>query len=179
VRQYAWAEELEAFCFTAVVGLDVDEVVRRLGGDPDSTARLSFEECFWEPGSDQWLQVGAIDGAVLVAENNGWRASEDDTAVQVSLDARLATFFCNINAVMRFVWAVDGAIVSAFDPLLDPKPVEGKDPRALDPFMADLPFGLADAGSCSLTLLERLTGVRVTPQWLGQAQLAFALPPLT
>lgn len=68
---YQWVEPLEAYCFTAVVGLDTDEVIRRLGADPASSAQRTFEECFWTADGPQWAQVGAVNGGVLVAEHNG------------------------------------------------------------------------------------------------------------
>src|SRR3954447_8457531 len=83
---YAWVESLEAYCFTAVVGLDRDETVRRLGGDPGVTQPRTFAECFWTADGPQWAQVGSVDTGVLVAEHNGWRAEE--TVESLSRGAR-------------------------------------------------------------------------------------------
>ena len=102
---YAWVESLEAFCFTAVVGLDRDEVVRRLDGDPAAGEARTFEECFWAADGPQWAQVGTVGSGVLVAENNGWRAEE--SIERLSRDATVACFFRNVQAVMHFVYAVD------------------------------------------------------------------------
>jgi hypothetical protein len=41
----------------------------------------------------------------------------------------------------------------------------------------DLPFGLFGAEASAMSLLERLTGVRVRPDWLDTPQRAVALPP--
>ena len=175
---YGWVETLEAFCFTAVVGLDRDETIRRLGGDPGRTeGRRTFDECFWPADGPQWAQVDQVDGGLLVAEHNGWRAEEQ--AELLSQGGRLACFFRNVHAIMNFVYAVDGRILAEFDPLLDPGPRIGDDPRSIDPALQGLPFGLFGAERSALTLLERLTTIRIDPDWLATPQRAVVLPPLT
>ena len=174
---YEWVEQLEAYCFTAVVGLEADEAIRRLGGDPDLSGRSrTFAECFWPADGPQWAQVGVVGEGLLVAEHNGWRAEE--VAEPLSRGARLACFFRNVHAVMHFVYAVDGRVLAEFDPLLDHAPKSGEDPHCLDPALQGLPFGLFAAEPSALTLLERLTGVPIAPSWLEAPQRAVALPPL-
>lgn len=174
---YGWVEELEAFCFTALVGLDVDEAIRRLGGDPgQADRRRTFDECFWPADGPQWAQIGRVGEGLLVAEHNGWRAEE--VAEVLSRGATLACFFRNVHAVMHFVYAVNGRVLAEFDPLLDPRPRTGADPRAISVALQGLPFGLFNAESSALALLERLTGVPVARTWLDTPQRAVALPPL-
>jgi hypothetical protein len=180
VGGYAWVEPLEAYCFTAVVGVEPDEVVRRLGADPDVSTWRTFEECFWMPDRPQWAQVGAIDGAVLIAENNGWRGEED--AERLSVGGRLACFFRNVSAVMHFVYAADGAVLADFDPLLDEPAAAHREPALVTRAMEGLPFGLFGAEPSAMTLLQRLTGVQVTRTWLTTPQRSIllpALPPVT
>ncbi len=173
---YEWLEALEAYCFTAVVGLDADEAIRRLGGDPwVSAGSRTFAECFWPADGPQWAQVGPLGDGLLVAEHNGWRAEE--VVESLSRGARLACFFRNVHAVMHFVYAVDGRVWAEFDPLLDRTPKAGDDPHSIDPALQGLPFGLFAAEPSALTLLERLTGVRVAPSWLDTPQRAVAFPP--
>jgi hypothetical protein len=166
---YGWVETLEAYCFTAVVGLERDEAVRRLGGDPGAAQPRTFAECFWAVDGPQWAQVEAVDGGVLVAEHNGWQGEE--AAEELSHGARLACFFRNVQAVMHFVYAVDGRLVADFDPLLDRPDRLGSAPEGL-------PFGLFGAETSALSLLERLTGVCVRRTWLESPQRSFALPAL-
>jgi hypothetical protein len=173
---YGWVEEIEAFCFTALVGVDLDEAIRRLGGDPSSTAApRTFDQCFWPADGTQWAQVGPVNGGLFVAEHNGWRAEE--VAEDLSRGARMACFFRNVQAVMHFVYAVDGEVLAEFDPLLEWPAASGADPRILNRVAGDLPFGLFGAESSAMALLERLTGVRVEKGWLETPQRAVALPP--
>ena len=173
---YGWVEPLEAYCFTAIVGLHADEVIRRLGADPATTALRTFEECFWAAYGPQWAQVGPVDAGVLVAEHNGWRAEE---AIEtLSVGARVACFFRNVRAVMHFIYAVDGAVLAEFDPLLEARPASGRDPWALERALTGLPFGLFAAEPSAMSLLERTTGVRVSRAWLNRPQRAVQLPPL-
>ena len=169
---YDWVDELEAFCFTAVVGLDRGETVRRLGGDPDRSQPRTFDECFWKADGPQWAQVAAVDTGVLVAEHNGWRGEE--TVEMLSRGGRLACFFRNVQAVMHFVYAVDGRVVAEFDPLMYRHP----DCQAIASELDGLRFGLFAAESSALSLLQRLTGVHVRQTWLESPQRAVALPPL-
>jgi hypothetical protein len=174
VSGYEWVETLEAYCFTAVVGLDPDEAIRRLGGSTAGTR--TFDECFWPADGPQWAQVGVVDGGLLVAEHNGWRAEE--IVESLSHEARVACFFRNVQAVMHFVYAVDGQILAEFDPLLERSPRTGADLQSLDAALRDLPFGLFAAERSALLLVERLTGVRIARSWLDTPQRAVVLPPL-
>jgi hypothetical protein len=74
---------------------------------------------------------------------------------------------------------VDGRVLAEFDPLLDTAPNSGADPRSIEAALRGLPFGLFAAERSALTLLERLTGIRVEPDWLASPQRAVSLPPLT
>lgn len=167
---YEWVDSLEAYCFTAAVGLSPAEAVRRLHGVP-AVARRTFAECFWPAAGPQWAQLGTVDGGLLVAEHNGWRAEE--AVERLSAGARVACFVRDVHAVMRFVYAIDGRIVADFDPLLDREP-----PRRLEPALHGLSFGLFTAETSALQALERLTGVRVARSWLDTPQRCVTLPPL-
>jgi hypothetical protein len=171
VTGYRWVEALEAYCFTAIVGIDVDETIRRLGGDPSAGDRRTFDECFWAAAGPQWVQIGRVAGGVLLAEHNGWRAEE--AVNELSTGARLACFVRDVNAVMRFILADDGRVTADFDPLVD------RPPTSLGPAADGLPFGLFAAEPSALTLLHRVTGVRITPAWLNRSRRAVPLPPLT
>ena len=165
---YEWVESLEAFCFTAVVGLDPDETVAPARRRPRAASEpRTFDECFWAADGPQWAQVGPVDGGVLVAENNGWRAEE--CIERLSKDVRVACFFRNVQAVMHFVYAVDGTGAGRVRPAGRAAGRRGgADPsRHRAGAWTGLPFGLFAAEPSALTLLERLTGVRVARDLAG------------
>jgi hypothetical protein len=109
--------------------------------------------------------------AVVIYEPNGWHCVDDEFAVVLSQGGRYAAYYWNVNAVMRFVFAVDGHIERDFDPLL----YDGDREHAL-PEELDLPFPSGDTrqplipSQASLALLERLTGVEVRREWLLNTQ---------
>src|SRR5262245_31447478 len=172
--RYGWIDRLDAYCFTALVDVPTDAVIQRLDAEPDSSR--TFEECFWTVDDPQWAQLGTAGDGVVLAEHNGWRAEEQ--AAELSKGGRLACFFRNVSAVMRFVYAVDGDVLATFDPRLDARPREGAAPRTLDPMLRGLPFGLHAAEPSAMVLLERATGIGITRTWLNRRQLAIRLPPL-
>ena len=112
------------------------------------------------------VQISSIGDAVVTYEPNGGTEFDEDLAVALSRRGRYAAYFWNVNAVMRFVFAVAGLIQRDFDPLL----YDGDRERAL-PEELDLPFPSGDTesltpGQASLALIERLTGVEITMEWL-------------
>jgi hypothetical protein len=175
VGSYAWVEPLEAYCFTAIVGVEPGDVVRRLGADPRQSVWRTFEECFWLAAGPQWAQIATVDCGVLVAENNGWRAEE--AIERLSIGGCVASFFRNVSAVMRFAYAEDGAILADFDPLLEGRPAAHREPAMVTRAMEGLRFGLFGAEPSALALLHRLTGVQVRRGWLTTPQRAFLIPP--
>jgi hypothetical protein len=68
-------------------------------------------------------------------------------------------------------------VLAEFDPLVDRLPPTGTDPGAIEPALNGLSFGLFTAEPSALTLLERLTGIRIERDWLDTPQRAIALPP--
>lgn len=109
------------------------------------------------------LLVGRIGGWMLLLARNGYEFSYAGVAAGASRLGRVISVFWNVNAVMRFLLADDGRIRRSFDPLL-PDDSEGL-PL---PEEAGLPFGEPGAGlrAATLVLAERLSGVRVTEDWL-------------
>src|SRR5262245_55349300 len=113
---YDWVdtdELLNAACLTSVVGLSADEVVRRFGGDLASEREMTFDDAFNDMSTPARLVFDDLDGGVLVAENNGWEGSRPEIVEAVSLDARVGSFYWNVNAVMLFTYAENGDIVAS------------------------------------------------------------------
>jgi len=179
-RTYDWVEEdgelPSAACFTAAVGVTVDDVLRALGADhstePTATFAASFDELTgWTP-----LVVDELDDAVLAAENNGWLGSRSEVVEAISRGGRAASVYWSVNADMSFLYAEDGVVVAWFDPVLVEHPWSGSDPGWVRERARDLRFGVGRPRSDSLVLLERLTGVRVERSWLERPHRCFDVP---
>ncbi len=173
--KYAWLDEpslnddLMAGCLGVIVGLDEGSVARCLAVDEGSCLQAVVHEA-WELSESDFgndlVQISSIGNAVVTYEPNGWHGVQEDVAIALSQPGRYAAYFWNVNAVMRFIFADGGSIRRDFDPLL----YDGDRERAL-PEELDLPFPTGDAvslmpGRASLALIERLTDVEVTREWL-------------
>jgi uncharacterized protein DUF6461 len=179
--RFAWVEDgerLSAACFTAVVGVEADEAVTRLGGLLETERRATFAEAFNPYPDAQYVVFDEVAPGVLLAENNGWEGSRPELAQALSRGGRLAGVYWSVNADMSFVYAVDGVLLTRFDPLLVEQPWAGAEPRALDGLVADLPFGADAPRAASFALLERLTGMSVGLEWLDAAHRCAEVRPL-
>jgi len=174
--KYAWLDgpssndDLMAGCLGVIPGVDAAWVRRSLGVEEGSCRQATVSEAWKLSESDfgnDHIQITAIGDAVVTYEPNGWHGVDEAFAVVLSQRGRYAAYFWNVNAVMRFVFAVAGHIQRDFDPLL----YDGDREHAL-PEELDLPFPSAGAtdplrpGQASLALIERLTGVEITRAWL-------------
>ena len=114
------------------------------------------------------VQISSIGRAVVTFEPNGWHGVGHELAAALSRSGRYAAYFWNVNALMQFVFAEAGEIKRDFDPLLYDN--DGAREKAL-PEEMDLPFPTSGAGPltpgrASLALVERLTGIEISRQWL-------------
>jgi hypothetical protein len=173
--KYAWLDgpflndDLMAGCLGVIVGADEGWVARCHGVD-EASRRLAVVHEAWELSESDFgndlVQISSIGIAVVTYEPNGWHGVQEDIAIALSQRGRYAAYFWNVNAVMRFIFADAGFVRRDFDPLL----YDGDRERAL-PEELDLPFPSGDAvaltpGQASLALIERLTDVEITREWL-------------
>ena len=181
VDPYAWADttrdpRLEALSITLVEPIRPDPIAvlrprESLGSltvEETLDRSLQIEDYAW--GSVA-VQVDTIGDWTVLVEPNGWVTSYGDSLSRLSEGGRAGNVFWNVNANMSFGWAVDGALVRQFDPLL-------YDADGALPEEADLPYGHPGrATGAALTLLTRLTGVIIDPSWLlDQARPTFIVP---
>ena len=99
----------------------------------------------------------------------------------VAEHAAFADILARNGADIVFLPPDDALFVAEFDPLLDTSggaPAGRRLPHAITAEMLDLPFGLHAAEVSAMLLLERMTGVRVSAEWLLHPQPAALLPPL-
>ena len=173
--KYAWLDEpsvdddLMAGCVGVVPGGDADWVRRcvGVGASPghDATVHEAWKLSESDFGNDL-IQISFIGDAVVIYKPNGWHGVDEEFASVLSQGGRYAAYYWNVNAVMRFVFAVNGHIQRDFDPLLYDADREQALPEELDlPFPSRSTESLIP-GQASLALIERLTGVEITREWL-------------
>jgi hypothetical protein len=167
VRAEAWTDDEMAMTVAFVRGLSVRELGDVLGFRWDTEREATWQEA-WEDadetaGTASTVQVGEIDGWLAVAEPNGYAASWPEVVARLSRGGTAVSVFWNVNALMRFVLARDGAVVRSFDPLAFTVAPVGE-PLAEE---EGLPFGdpRRRPEIAALTLAERLTGIRLGRSW--------------
>ena len=124
------------------------------------------------PTASRWAQVGEVNGGLLVAEHNGWRA--EDVVKDLSRGGQISSFVRNVQADMHFVDAVDGEELASTTRCSSAAPEAGISPGVLDPgVLQDLPFGIVRRGA-ELGACDRARGGRrrvwvTSAAWLGHA----------
>ena len=158
----SWTDSVEAVALALVEGGQVASVLEALGADPATERLATFAEAEaqqdYATGSYA-VQVERVGDWTLVVEPNGYLSSLPDRVVALSREGRVVSVYWNVNAQMRFQYAVGGAMVRSFDPLL---PGLGPEGEPL-PEEAGLPFGVGgeDSRVAAVTLAERLTGASI------------------
>lgn len=167
-----WVEEVDALTITCVRGLDVRTIGELMGVDW-STERQVDVDGAWDAvdarddDADVYpLQVDELDGWTVLIEPNGWLTADSQTFPRLSAGGEAVSVYWNVNARMQFQLARDGQTVRSFDPLFPDEEPAG-DPL---PEEAGLSFGDVEGSlqEASLELLQRVTGVRITADWLLQ-----------
>jgi hypothetical protein len=136
VERYAWLGRprfewlRRGACVGFVRGLDEDEVVRRLGGDPAGAAPLRLAGLDVRPargGGAPSLTLATVTMGdwVVVAERSGWHGVVPET-LAVSAGAELVAVAWDAEGAAWFLHAVDGELVTGL--LLDgPSDADGGD----------------------------------------------------
>lgn len=173
VVEYRWVQNdarLDAYCVTAVADGTREQVLSAFRAEPATETHTTFTDAFNGFPSPTYVLVGEVPGGVLAVEHNGWWGVRDEVAAAVSRGTTVASFYRNVNAVMAFLYAVDGQVVAMFDPLLE------EVPPVLVERAVDLPFGVEQTEASAFALLERLTGIRFDEDWLTAPRARYDVP---
>lgn len=167
-NEYAWAEDIMAMTatFVAYTG-PVGDVLRAAERMWESGPRTTFERApdlvgGFDPYQEPLL-VDGMDGWLVLIAPNGFEFSLPEVVAATSKLGRVVSAYWNVNAVMRFLVGDAGRITRRFDPV-----IYGDAEGDALPEEADLPFGAPATPLAAMTLLlaERLTGQRLTREWL-------------
>ena len=181
VDRYAWVEEsqdpgLDAISITLVTPITPDPLA--LLRPRESLGVLTVEQTLVRsleindhPSRSVEVQVDAIGDWTVLIEPNGWVTAYEDVLTRLSEGGKAGNVFWNVNANMRFGWAIGGTLIRLFDPLL-------YDADGALPEEAGLPFGHPGQPlGAALALLARLTGVVIDQSWLlHRARPTFVVP---
>ena len=133
------------------------ELSARLDVAETLDAALGLEDFAW---GAVLAQIDSLDEWAVVVEPNGWAGSMPDVLQRLSVDGIAVNVFWNVNAVIRFSYARNGALVRDFDGLLYDSPNDAIVEERGFPWGADQPRASV------LGVMERLTGVRLARDWL-------------
>ena len=153
-----------AMCITVATGLSVEEALVAFGADPDAepvaTTELGRSE-------DPAVAVAPVDGAVVAIEVVGWQGVRPEVLRPLSRAGRAASIFWNdAHGSPEVSVAEAGRVLSSLDPFY-PDQRRGDDPAAVDPLLAGLDFEAVDPIALGMAVVERFTGVLVSPDMLG------------
>ena len=164
VRDYSRSKIALAACITVATGLSWEEALLAFGADPDS-ATLPWSSQVSE-SVNSTVSVVATQDAVVAVEYNGWHGTGLEVLVPVSRAGRAASLYWNVDSDMKISIAEAGQLLCAFDPV-DPNVRSGEDPSVVDPLIEDLAFATGAWAKHGMIVVERFTGVRVSPEMVA------------
>jgi len=186
----------DALCWTVVQPggrpVDVDEVARRLGGDPAGLVTHTLHDSalhdggdddrlVYGDGRDRAFRMAPVGPAVAMVEFHGYQGASPRVLRALSVGAVVHSAFWNIEGASRFSYAVDGRVLTAFDGNL-PGIRWGDAPDALgtdlDALLLLAKGGQGDHRGPMLALIERRTGIALTARWLAGPHRVLLVRPL-
>lgn len=196
---YQWIDDWNhgllnvGYCLTFVRELTPSQVLDRLEVGQRIElhgARAADERASeaWSTSGDRELFVAVThgDGWSVMFESNGFVGVTQSVMAPVSVGTSTVSHYRNVNALDQFLWLEDGKVSLQFEPLL-PSGRLGARADEIVPEMEGAGFDLregeertfADCTAAAFALAERITGVRVTPDLLDDAEFVGALVPIT
>lgn len=162
----------DLWCLTFVRGVGEVEALLRLGADQASIRPLTFDELIDEGLFPETVLAGRAGGWTVLIEESGWTCTEADRAKALSAGTVAVAVLRHDYASDDFVYAVDGELVTYFNPKI-PEWRHGTDPDRLNDLMREAGLDPEDgpgigvtapsSASGALLLAARLTGVVLTP----------------
>ncbi|MGM1063470.1 DUF6461 domain-containing protein [Saccharothrix sp. Mg75] len=134
----------DIFCLTFIRGVDGPEALRRMGGLPDTAAVRTLSDLHelhdFDTGYPTAASALPLGTWTVVVEPNGFEGSHRLDGLSHGTEA--VSVLRHDYASDSFGYAVDGELVSGFDPVV-PAYRHGSDPDLLLPHLLDAGFGAA------------------------------------
>ncbi|MES9536153.1 MULTISPECIES: DUF6461 domain-containing protein [unclassified Actinomadura] len=186
-----WAETLGAiFCVTFVRGVDETEALSRLGALPDTLGRRTLEEAreaydSYEAGYADFAAAISLGSWTVLIEPNGFLGSQTESLAALSRGTEAVSVLRHDYADHGFRYAVDGTLVTGFEPTWpehrwgsEPDLLLGKMRAAgLDPDAEDDDDLVPGAYLSALLLAGLVTRVLPHPDSLDGGLLTAAIEP--
>jgi hypothetical protein len=175
-----------AMCWTIIQSssgpVTLEDVVGRLGGDPDQLEVLGLDEAYEVGPNDGWIiHLDQVGTSVTMFEANGFQGTRPEVLRALSVEARVHSAYWNVNAVSRLSYAAHGDVVTAFEGVA-PRWRTGSRPDALEADLTDLYEALRtpDMSFCAgmLAVVEHRTGIRLDAGWFTRPHEAVMIPGL-
>ncbi|MEV4640050.1 DUF6461 domain-containing protein [Actinoplanes sp. NPDC049548] len=169
------------FCLTFVKGVDERDALRRMGAYPDTVTRCDGQQL------DGRAAAANLGRWTVVIEPGGAEGADHLLLEAVSRGTEALSVLRDDEGAPRFTYAVGGTTTVAFDPAYPSHELTwGSDPELLRHLMQAIglrePAGedeetWRDAEAKALVLAQRLTGVRLPEDLLGQPLTAARIEP--
>ncbi|OPG11400.1 DUF6461 domain-containing protein [Microbispora sp. GKU 823] len=185
LREEPWLEV--AMCWTVVVPHDhrpfsvADIGFRVSGGTRHEVHEAAPLEALPYDDGVHPMTVEPAASAVMMFENNGFLGSLPEVLRRLSRDGRVCGVYWNVEGDNRLSYAADGRVLVGLDAMFWDE-WAGDDFAVLEPelrAMTELLSGDEDDWqAAAMTVVELVTGVRLTGEWLSGAHpyLTFQWP---
>ena len=157
--------------------LTVDDVVRRLHGEPDTMTTDRPADCVSDLEYDDLADTVFLEqrGDAVIIVGFGTATAEEEALRRLGQSATVHSVFWAINNFNRLYYIVDGVVVTELD-MLRPLDRWGTDPEALTDHLDALRdlHDRSDPGpdwETAMATLESLTAQRLDPDWFARPQL--------
>lgn len=166
---YAWVEDWQDLgcCIALARDLDPMQALQAVVTQPETSFGSVDDSRRWAEATDYTdygtsVEATSLGGWAVIFEMNGFHATIPSVISRLSQNIQVSVVYWNVNALMQFIWAVNGSVLRSFDPLLYEQTGEG-DPL---PEEEGLPFGLDRPRAAAMACAERMTGVHLTKAFL-------------
>jgi hypothetical protein len=186
ISRYMWIEEDRwgANCITFVKSSNEDEILRCFGGDLTTEKQMTLGEAIesriftGSHGNDcSFVLAGRIGEWIVTEEFYGYQGVRHEVWRRASQGTEMVIMSWDVDGRAEFIYAVEGKEVVAFD--MDfPEERGGSDPDRLLDYMLELPFSAENRLASALALAERITGVRLEPNWIESKHRVVKVIPL-
>lgn len=166
-------------CVTWCSGLDVEQVARCFGADPESETPMTITDAEIEHYDEAWqtVLVGSLDGWTVAIEPNGGEARSSDVIAALSVAGQALSLYANGPVQVELDYAAQGRFIAAV-----PKSPVADWPSAIRDIVAPHIRGLSfpttpdDRWRTSAFILAaRLSDTHMTGQWLETEHSRFVI----